>query len=212
MLSWTMVDGKRSGRLNIYERGVLSRYTTWKELDESTETGYLREYVYDVSGDLTMIITSVVNNMIIYKGGFDSNTLRMNGFGIEYDETTGFEKSAGYYRDDRLVHIVQQFERSTNDIEGFMIEYSGDKNIDNVNNPVLRHPIYVGGYRFDSKSNKFIRCGKCNEINQTTGICSRIVQCNQSTEEIKNSEVKLNNGCYGSHVGDQSLLLIVPQK
>ena len=212
ILSWIMVDGKRSGRLNIYHRGVLSRYTTWDELDDSTKSGYLREFVYDVNGDLTMTITSVSNNLIIYKGGFDTTTLRMNGFGIEYDEITGFEKLTGYYRNDHLIHICQQFERSTSNIDGLMIEYSGDQNFDNVHYPLNRHPIYVGGYRFDSKSTRFIRCGQCNEINETTGICSRVVQCNQSSEEITNTESKLNNGCYGSHDGDHSLLPYMPRK
>lgn len=84
-----------------------------------------------------MIITSSESEIVVYRGGFDSEMNR-EGFGIEYDRSTGEPLYSGVFKKDTLFQISQEFVNSTKMIEYQLEEESNMK-------ARARHPLYVGG-------------------------------------------------------------------
>ena len=205
-MSWRMVDGNREGALTIYENGIVSRMIKWECLDELSDMNVIREVVNDMSGIRVMVEKSSESGVIIYRGGYNSKTLGKCGYGIEYDEETGVEKSTGYYCDDRLVHIHQLFVPDhENNGKLKMMEFDGDESVDNVGEVVNRHPIYVGGYRLDTKANRFVRSGKGYAIDLVGGICDYVSEWDENGEEVDGCVRKLFGGWYGEGEYDQSI-------
>ena len=98
-------------------------------------------------------------------------------------------------------------ESEDDDNELMMIEFGGNEDEENVEDVTNRHPVYMGGYRFDQKRNEFIRCGLGYELNELSGICDRIGEWNENGEKKEGSECKLYGGWYGEGEFDQSIRL-----
>lgn len=195
-LSWKMVDGKREGNLTVYdEKGVVFGITTWESLQEAMTTGINRVIVNDRSGKRLLVERCIQNGVITYKGGYHKFTMHKEGYGIEYYLESGYEKSVGFYRDDKLIHIYQSFEKNK-DGEWLMTEYDGDENMNNVDEVLNCHPIYVGKYRFDEKRLIFIRSGCGYKINICTGICDCLVDYDENGDEVEESQTELFGGWY----------------
>ena len=217
-MSWRMVDGQRRGRLTVYENGVVSRMTTWNSLDQMSlkkngdeEDAFVREVLNDKSGKRLLIERNVKTNVIVYKGEYNHSDLTKEGFGIEYDVESGIEKYSGCFRNDQLFHIRQSFVKPKKMKEGdnelMMIEFGGNEDEENNRTILNRHPIYMGGYRFDQKRNEFIRCGLGYELNEFSGICDCIGEWNENGEKKEGSGCKLYGGWYGEGEFDQSIRL-----
>ena len=98
-------------------------------------------------------------------------------------------------------------ESEDDDNELMMIEFGGNEDEENVEDVTNRHPVYMGGYRFDQKRNEFIRCGLGYELNELSGICDRIGEWNENGEKKEGSGCKLYGGWYGEGEFDQSIRL-----
>ena len=232
-MSWRMVDGKREGGLTVYENGIVNCSITWDSFGKDVT----REVVNDESGNRLLIERNWKSRIITYKGDYNHVALDREGFGIEYDVESGVEKYYGYYCKDMLIHIKQLFvkkssmkskarvaelskrrsgkngnkidanEIENDDNEMMMIEFGGNEDEENVEDVTNRHPVYMGGYRFDQKRNKFIRCGLGYEYNEFSGICDTIGEWNENGEKKRGSERKLYGGWYGEGEFDQSIRL-----
>ena len=88
-----------------------------------------------------------------------------------------------------------------------MIEFGGNEDEENNEDVTNRRPMYMGGYRYDQKRNKFIRCGLGYELNECSGICDTIGEQNDNGEKKRGSERKLYGGWYGEGEFDQSIRL-----
>ena len=227
--SWVEKDGKEEGNLTIYKDGVVQHILRWSDLkqikrrnansgnkDEDYRNAYLHMVVNNKNGPRRLEIHSVHNNVVVYRGGYNDQ-LECEGFGIEYDEESGFEKHSGYYKNGKLVCMYQRFEKKD------LGEDDGNDNISNgrmrmIEYIVLDHekalksvqekriPIYIGGYVFDEKSFMFYRNGVGKILNADSGICDHISQWNHG-EEIEGSECMLYGGWYDEGVFDKSLRL-----
>lgn len=208
-LSWRMVEGNREGLVRVYKNGKVSHEIAWETLDESFNLDVFHEIINDRSGQRLMVEKMAASGTIVYKGGYDPLTMSKEGYGIEYDEESGVEKSTGFYRNNILIHLYQSFikeeEEDVDDEKGKMkmIEYDGNESINNVDNVLNLHPIYVGGYRYDEKKNKFVRYGKGNVINKLDGICNRESVWNENGDEIEDSNTELYGGWYGRFDNDE---------
>lgn len=103
-LQWTMSNGKRVGEVTVYEDGVAVKRVNWLyfyslEDERAIENQRTRE---------VMIITSSESEIVVYRGGFDSEMNR-EGFGIEYDRSTGEPLYSGVFKKDALFQISQEF-------------------------------------------------------------------------------------------------------
>ena len=204
--SWTMRNGVPEGYLTFYENGVVSKRTTWDLIENSSMTGIIKELINDVSGSCLMVEKITETGTVIYKGGYNPKDFCRKGFGIEFDEECGIETVAGYYRDNKLIHISYKFEYDRG--EGhvpIMIEFDGNENVENVENVINRSPIYKGPYIFDTEKNRFIRCGCGYEINKNIGVCSRICVRNKNGVEVKSKSRTLLNGWYGEVESDSPI-------
>ena len=220
-MSWRMVDGKREGNVTVYENGVVDRSIAW----DSFEKDAIREVLNDESGKRILIERSRNTGVIIYKGDYNCTTFDREGYGIEYDEISGIENYFGFYYEGVLLHIMQSFvnksslkskarvfelskRRNENDENGnqmIMIEFGGNEDEENNIDVINRHPIYMGGYRFDEKRNEYIRYGLGYELNEISGICDSIGEWDENGEKKKGSETKLYGGWYGEGEFDQSI-------
>ena len=198
-LSWRMVNGKREGVLTIYENCTVSRMTRWNDLDQSVNNGRIREVVNDEKSEGQWMVEKVVESgVIVYKGEYDNDSMCKKGYGVEYDEKSGVEKRAGYYSDDKLVHIYQAFKKDK-DGKLEMREFDGDESVDNVNHKVNLVIVYVGGYRFDEKTCKFVRCG-CGKIMEN-GVRTCKVEYDENGVEIEGRKRVLRDGRNGEGDG-----------
>ena len=134
-LSWQMERGKRSGALTIYVNGVVERMTSWsslRNLDNKRrglkskgnmsmsvcDDDHTFGEVYNERGlGRILIERDLLTDQIIYRGGYNEFTLRREGYGICYDNTSGVEMSFGYYVDGKLDHLIQEFVLET-DLNG----------------------------------------------------------------------------------------------
>lgn len=195
-MSWKMRNGEREGELTVYKKGIVDRILRWDDLD--TKSGTIRAVVNDECGRKLLEEAKIDSGVVVYRGEFDQSNYKRDGFGIEYDKTSGVEKRCGYYRDDNLVHLHQEFELVSDESETLMemTEYDGKKEDDNVSDCLSLHPVYVGSYVFDAKKFKFRRSGSGNVMNKNSGICERVCMWNGEGKVVENSECKLYNGWY----------------
>ena len=206
-LSWMMKSGKREGELTVYKKGVVDRVMRWDDLREAGKEGddyRLRAIVNDESGKELLEEMIVGSGIVVYRGEFDGESRKREGFGIEQDEKSGLEKRSGYFKNGKLVHVCQEF-RKVKDEDGNntkmeMIEYGGEEDEDNVENLLDCSPIYIGDYAFDAKQFRFIRSGVGNVLNEYSGICEWIGKWDE-----EGSEVELNGGWYEKMKGERLL-------
>lgn len=207
-LSWSMSGGKRNGSFTLYLEGQAYCTSTWKYLEESKRTGFVKSIYNDPSGKLLLMENVVETGIITFKGEYDKNQKR-EGFGIEYDEGTGLPLRCGYYIADKLFRISAEFQHSNTAsksssflkcTKSIMIEYGGNENADNVSDLSVRHPVYIGDYEYDDLGFKFIRVGCGRTISPTTGICDRALGFFGDDQSST-----LYHGWYHRGIGDRSL-------
>ena len=191
-LSWMMKNGKREGELTVYKKGVVDRVMRWDDLREAGKEGddyRLRAIVNDESGKELLEEMIVGSGIVVYRGEFDGESRKREGFGIEYDEESGLEKRSGYFHNGKLVHVCQEFRKvkdeDSNNTKMEMIEYGGEKDENNVNDYLNCCPVYIGDYAFDAKQFRFIRSGVGNVLNEFSGICDWIGEQDEEGEKNK---------------------------
>lgn len=174
-LAWTEKDGGCVGRILVYDQGKVIRAETW----ESNMEGGDKRIVYNEISRVVMTITTKnkKNNkeVVIYRGGFD-NQFNRNGYGIEYDRDDGKESIEGYWEQDKLVHIIREF----NAIKKTMIEYAEGDNI----KPWNRVPIYIGGYTISDNIIKRHGVGHLINMKSRMAICEVQYDQGKVTKEI----------------------------
>ena len=207
-LSWSMSDGKRDGSFTLYLDGQAYCSSTWKYLEESKRTGFVKSIYNDPSGQLLLMENVVETGIITFKGGYDKNQKR-EGFGIEYDERTGLPLRCGYYIGEKLFHLSAEFQHSNTAsksssfvkcTESVMIEYGGSENADNVSDLTARYPVYIGDYEYDDLGFRFIRVGSGRTIHSKTGISDSVIGLFGN-----NQTSTLYQGWYYRGIGDKSL-------
>ena len=214
--SWTEKDGKEEGNLTIYKDGIAQYILRWCDLkqvttrnaydntDDKYDNVYMHMVVNNKNGCRRLEIRSVRNDVVVYRGEYN-DSLECEGLGIAYDEESGVEKWCGYYKNGKLACMYQRFEKEEDDDNGDMrmIEYVVLEKEENQDN---RIPIYIGGYVFDEKTNRFYRNGMGKVIDADSGICDRISQWDHG-KEIEGSECVLYGGWYDEGTFDKSLRL-----
>ena len=181
-LSWREENGRKVDKFTLYEKGRVLRKENWLSLLGNEE----RRYIENNAKGIKMIIRRGEENHVVYRGGFDEESLKREGEGYAYDEKSGRVLVHGVWKNDELLQILQEFES-----ENEMIEYevSEGENVSVLN----RRPIYTGGYVFDESKNEYLRNGKGNEIDLNSGVATS--ECEWSNGVLKD-RVELFGGWY----------------
>ena len=159
-LSWGEVNGVRTGGFTVYEKGKALRSEDWNQLG-----GKEHRYVENCRNGLELVVEG---NGVVFRGGFDDvESMKREGRGMEYDETSGRVLRCGVWKNDELFQITQEFES----VE-VMIEYAIEEGESNLN-VLNRHPVYEGGYVFDEEKREVLRNGEGCEIDVNTGIAMK---------------------------------------
>ena len=167
----------------MYEKGKALGKENWL----SVLSGEERRYIENNVKGIRMIIRRGEENHVVYRGGFDNEeSLKREGEGYAYDEKSGRVLVHGVWRNDELFQILQEFES-----ENEMIEYEviGEENVSVLN----RRPVYEGGYTYNESSEKYVRHGKGNEIDLSSGVA--MSECEWLNDELMNC-VELFDGWY----------------
>ena len=217
-LSWKMSNGKREGKLTVYKKGAIDRVLRWDDLRQASKEGddyHLKSIVNDKSGKALLEEMIVGNGVVVYRGEFNSESRKREGFGIEYDEVSGVEKRSGYYKNDKLVHLCQEFEEVVNEEDGSVVmemtEYGGESDENNVNDYLNCCPIYIGGYAFDANQFRYIRGGVGHALDEYIGICDWIGEWDEEGEMKEGSEIELHGGWYGIENDDDNQSIRISQ-
>ena len=208
-MAWEMEDGKRTGILTLYEYGRVHKYTHWEYIHEN-------EIRWVVNGEngLYLEIEDVKNKTVIYRGEYNPTTFYREGYGVEYDNQTGKSLSAGYYPNDKLVHIhletVKKYMTFTNSDNSslVMVEYGGEKDENNIKDMYKRMPVHCGHYKYNAKTMRFIRCGVGYEVDKESGMSNLMAEWSEEGELIEGSKRSLCEGWFtqGNHSHQQSSL------
>ena len=160
-LQWTMDKGKRVGEVTVYEDGVAVKKVNWDYFYSSED----ERAIENQKTKEVMIITSAESDVVVYRGGFNSE-MKREGFGIEYNRSTGEPLYSGVFKKDKLYQISQEFVDSTK-----MIEYKleAESNV----SARTRHPVYVGEFKWNPLTEVYQRHGKGREIDPMTGLAIR---------------------------------------
>ena len=193
-LSWREENGRKAGEFTVYEKGKVLRKENWL----SVLSGEERRYIENNVKGIRMIIRRGEENRVVYRGGFDNDeSMKREGEGYAYDEESGRVLVHGVWRNDELFQILQEFES-----ENEMIEYEvigGEENVSVLN----RRPVYEGGYTYNELSDKYVRHGKGNEIDLSSGVATS--ECEWSNGEVKD-RVELFGGWYVKGREEDSLI------
>ena len=193
-LSWREEKGHRTGGFTVYEKGKVLRKENWL----SVLSGEERRYIENDAKGIRMIIRRGEENHVVYRGGFDNEeSMKREGEGYAYDEESGRVLVHGVWRNDELFQILQEFES-----ENEMIEYEVIKGEENVS-VLNRRPVYEGGYTYNELSDKYVRHGKGNEIDLSSGVATS--ECEWSNGEVKD-RVELFGGWYVKGREEDSLI------
>ena len=172
-LAWMMKNGKRIGEVTEYENGKAIQREEWNSL--LGNDGGDRRIIENGKEGLIMTIRRKCkedkedkeDGCMIYRGGFDEEMNR-DGHGTEYDIENGKEKIEGYWRKDKMIRMIREFDADNNQ----MIEYAENEDNDNSNVELLnRIPIYIGGYCIDN--GKYVRNGVGYLIDEASGTAIR---------------------------------------
>ena len=150
-LSWKEVNGVKVGGFTVYENGKVMRSEDWNGLGG-------KEYrcIENCKNELELVTEG---NGAVYRGGFDDvESMKREGRGMEFDETSGRVLRCGVWKNDKLFQITQECES-----EDVMIEYAIEEGTSNVS-VLNRHPVYEGGYVFDEEKREVLRHGYGCEI------------------------------------------------
>ena len=184
-LSWKEVNGVRTGGFTVYEKGKALRSEDWNQLG-----GKEHRCIENCKNELELVIEG---NGVVYRGGFDDvESMKREGRGMEFDETSGRVLRCGVWKNDELFQIERECES-----EEVMIEYAIEEGKENVG-LLNRHPVYEGGYVFDEEKRVLLRYGYGCEIDVNTGIAVR--EGTWERGELKES-VELFEGWYVKMIG-----------
>ena len=193
-LSWREENGHRKGGFTVYEKGKVLRKENWL----SVLSGEEHRYIENNMKGIRMIIRRGEENHVVYRGGFDNEeSMKREGDGYAYDEESGRVLIHGVWKNDELFQILQEFES-----ENEMIEYEvseGEENVSVLN----RRPVYEGGYTYNELSDKYVRHGKGNEIDLSSGVAKS--ECEWSNGELMD-RVELFGGWYVKGREEDSLI------
>ena len=193
-LSWREENGQKVGGFTVYEKGKVLRKENWLSLLGDEERRYIENNVKGIR----MIIRRGEENHVVYRGGFDNEeSMKREGEGYAYDEKSGRVLIHGVWKNDWLYQILQEFES-----ENEMIEYEvseGEENVSVLN----RRPVYEGGYTYNELSDKYVRHGKGNEIDLSSGVAKS--ECEWSNGELMD-RVELFGGWYVKGREEDSLI------
>ena len=192
-LSWREENGHRKGGFTVYEKGKVLRKENWL----SVLSGEERRYIENNVKGIRMIIRRGEENHVVYRGGFDNEeSMKREGEGYAYDEKSGRVLVHGVWKNDELLQILQEFES-----ENEMIEYEviGEENVSVLN----RRPVYEGGYTYNESSEKYVRHGKGNLIDLSSGVA--MSECEWLNDELMNC-VELFDGWYVKGREEDSLM------
>ena len=196
-LSWREENGHRTGGFTVYEKGKALGKENWL----SVLSGEERRYIENNVKGIRMIIRRGEENHVVYRGGFDNEeSMKREGEGYAYDEESGRVLVHGVWKNDELFQILQEFEN-----ENDMIEYEVFKGEENVS-VLNRRPVYEGGYTYNESSEKYVRHGKGNEIDLSSGVAAS--ECEWSNGELKD-RVELFGGWYVKGREENSLIQCV---
>lgn len=203
-MAWIMKQGIYSNPVTVYINGVVDRVTTWENMEillHPTEKGRIREKINDISGKRLLVEKVASNGIIIYKGEYNKETSKKEGWGDVFDEQSGMIIQHGYFQNDKLIHLHQSFHKNENG-DLIMYEYDGQRDDNNVDNVFKRHVIYIGGFFYDSNENVYRRYGQGYEINGITGICDCVGEWDIHGEKIEERQQVLHRGWYGEIIDE----------
>ena len=167
-LAWKVTNGNREGGIILYERGKALYKENWDYFfgrnDKRTIVNSKNRIIMTIhcKKDNDSDDNEDSSDCLIYKGGFDAEMNR-DGCGTEYDKKSGKELFEGFWKKDRLVKVIREFEINSNT----MIEYSDKSGMD----VWQRIPLYIGGYCCVNGS--FYRNGTGYLIDESSGAAIR---------------------------------------
>ncbi|KAK8828878.1 hypothetical protein WA538_000881 [Blastocystis sp. DL] len=196
-LSWTCEKGKRKGGVKVFQDGVVTQCVSWLSFS-GDEVAVLENR----SEKTLLVIRNPDNNVVIYRGEYGKDGVSREGYGFDYDEKTGVVLHYGVFKENKLYHVIQEFETATR-----MIEYE-DGSEENVESLMNRRPVYVGGYSYDTQSGFYERHGVGRSIDPDTGIaCEENEWC--YGKEVEKREKTVQKGWYVSNNLDNNSLRVV---
>ena len=150
-LSWKEVNGVRTGGFAVYEKGKALRSEDWNQLG-----GKEHRCIENCKNGLELVVEG---NGVVYRGGFDDvESMKREGRGMEFDETSGRVLRCGVWKNDELFQIEKECES-----DEVMIEYATEEGKENVS-LLNRCPVYEGGYVSDEEKRVLLRHGYGCEI------------------------------------------------
>lgn len=197
-LSWTCEKGKRKGGVKVFQDGKVTQCVSWLSFS-GDEVAVLENR----SDKLLLVIHNPDNNVVIYRGEYGKDGVSREGYGFDYDEKTGVVLHYGVFKENKLYHVIQEFETATR-----MIEYE-DGSEENVESLMNRRPVYVGGYCLSKVTGFYERHGVGRLIDPNTGIaCEDNEWCNG--KEVGMKRIPFQNGwLLDSLLNDDSLRVVV---
>ena len=153
---WKLQDGKICGDFEVFEEGCALFRQDWSSLGNK----YWVRTVNEEMGYVKEIVDSKTKK-VIYRGDLDKDGKR-RGRGFMFDSQSGELVLEGFWTNDSLRKIIRLFEGEK------MTEFK--ENGDNMD-AFQRHPVYVGGYKYNKSSNICFRHGRGYTIN-SEGIAS----------------------------------------
>ena len=171
-LSWKEVNGVRTGGFTLYEKGKALRSEDWNGL-----AGKEHRCIENCKNGLELVVEE---DGVVYRGGFDDvESMKREGRGIEFDETSGRVLRCGVWKNDELFQITHECES-----EEVMIEYAIEEGMENLS-VLSRHPVYEGGYVYDEEKREVLRHGYGCEIEGGVAVKEGVWErgvLNESTE------------------------------
>ena len=197
--SWEMQNGEYCGDIVLYKNGDPLYKVAWSEIYKVNENpDLIVHHVLNRPGEKWTVEERVGDEILIFRGEYNDDMER-DGFGVEFD-SNGVEWRSGYYKRRRCIHISQLFYKDEEENCMKMIEYEGNCDEDNVSNPLMKRPIYVGSYCYDEKEYRYKRDGLGYEINRLTGLCEKTSRWKRGVSVHHNSEHRTNGWMRGEGI------------
>ena len=197
VMAWHMKNGVRDGLLTIYHNGKVEKQTNWRYMNVNSRE---IRWIMNEKEKQFLVIESNDTGLPIYRGDFDSQTWRRQGYGLEYDRKTGNVVRSGQFENDVLVIIHQIFALKGDQLE--MVEFN--QTVDNKKQITKRVPIYAGGCIFDPDRCRYYRHSEGQIINEQTGVATFESEWDHGTEIIEKKK-PLYNAWLTNCEGEQSI-------
>lgn len=147
-LKWICEQGKRIGNFTVYRNGIAWRDGNWLNLfDKYDDICFIENCTFGKE----MVLIDRQSGIPVYRGNYSPQSHKKEGLGCEYSPHTGKPIHFGWYVDDVLRELFQEFSE-----DGMMYEYKNNQ------------AVYVGEYKYNPHSGRFVRDGKGNEIDPSS--------------------------------------------